>query len=414
MKKSKKICKIRAVRIISGSGGVAETPQRSEELQQAPDPRMRGSPSLKKQHTFLFAYTSKKVYSELTMKKSIISLFFVLMVLPLAFAGGKKDKAAEVPVQESPAISESAPAEEAVKEALVVHSAVLNGPTGIPSAYFFENKPDLGGAELEIEVLNGANLELPKLLKGEVQIGVLPVNIAAKAFNSSKAVTALAVIGYGNVYLITTDSNYKSLADLKGKSVAVAGQGATPDYMFQYILDKNGLKAGEDADCVKLDYSTPNAELAAAVISGKFQYAVVPEPFATVATTKTASVKRALNLSDEYGKFNNGKNYPLSLLVANAKFASENKDVVNAYIDAYAQAVEWTNANPNKAGVLVQKNTLGLMAPVAAKAIPNCAFVCQEIAGERQSIEDFLNIYLSFAPQAIGGKLPSDEFYYSR
>ena len=27
-----------------GSGGVAETPQRSEELQQAPDPRMRGSP----------------------------------------------------------------------------------------------------------------------------------------------------------------------------------------------------------------------------------------------------------------------------------------------------------------------------------------------------------------------------------
>ena len=348
------------------------------------------------------------------MKKSIISLFFVLMVLPLAFAGGKKDKAAEVPVQESAEVSETAPAEQAVKEALVVHSAVLNGPTGIPSAYFFENKPDLGGAELEIEVLNGANLELPKLLKGEVQLGVLPVNVAAKAFNSSKAITAVAVIGYGNVYLITTDSNYKSLADLKGKAVAVAGQGATPDYMFRYILDKNGLKAGEDADCVKLDYSTPNAELAAAVISGKFQYAVVPEPFATVATSKTASVKRALNLSDEYGKFNNGKNYPLSLLVANAKFASENKDVVNAYVDAYAQAVEWTNANPNKAGVLVQKNTLGLMAPVAAKAIPNCAFVCKDIAGERQSIEDFLNIYLSFAPQAIGGKLPSDEFYYSR
>ncbi len=348
------------------------------------------------------------------MRKSIISIFFVLMVLPLAFAGGKKDKAAEVPAQETAEVQEAAPAEEAVKEALVVHSAVLNGPTGIPSAYFFENKPDLGGADLEIEVLNGANLELPKLLKGEVQIGVLPVNVAAKAFNSSRAVTALAVIGYGNVYLITTDSNYKSLADLKGKTVAVAGQGATPDYIFQYILGKNNLNIGEDADSVKLDYSTPNAELAAAVISGKFLYAVVPEPFATVATSKTASVKRALNLSDEYGKFNNGKNYPLSILVANTKFASENKEIVNAYIDAYAQAVEWTNKNPNKAGVLVQKNTLGLMAPIAAKAIPNCAFVCQEIAGERQSIEDFLNIYLSFAAQAIGGKLPSDEFYYSR
>ena len=297
----------------------------------------------------------------------------------------------------------------------IVHSAVLNGPTGIPSAYFFENKPDLDGAELELQVFVGADIELPKLLKGEVDIGVLPVNVATKVFNSTNgAITALAVVGNGNVYVISTDENLKSLEDLKGKTVAVAGQGATPDYIFQYILQSKGISIGSDENSVALDYSTPNSELAAAVLGGKFKYAVVPEPFATVATVKSKAVIRAVNLSDEYALLTGGQNYPLSLLVANSAFAAENKNIVNKYIDSYKVAVEKTLENPNKAGVMVQKHTLGLMAPIAAKAIPNCAFTCVDAIDCRESIEKLIDVYLSFAPSAVGGKKPSDSFYYSR
>ena len=114
---------------------------------------------------------------------------------------------------------------------------VLKGPSGIPSAYLMENFSD----NAEYEVFSGANFLLPKLIKGEVEIGFLPPNVAAKVYNVNKgAVLMAAVCGNGMVSLVTKDSSIKRLKDLKGKEIFVAGQGATPDFMFRYILKQSG------------------------------------------------------------------------------------------------------------------------------------------------------------------------------
>ena len=82
---------------------------------------------------------------------------------------------------------------------------------------------------------------------------------------------------------INENNNYvKQLSDLNGKTVYVAGQGATPEYMFKYLLQKNDIEI-DTRKGVTLDYSIPTAQIAAELISGKIKYAVVPEPFATVA-----------------------------------------------------------------------------------------------------------------------------------
>lgn len=280
---------------------------------------------------------------------------------------------------------------------------VLNGPSGIPCAYLMENTAS-GKNRLEFENFASAQTELPKLVKGEIDIGFLPPNAAAKIYNSSNgAVVCLGVAGNGNLFLMTRDPKIGKISDLDGKTISCAGQGATPEYMMKFLLSKNSASA-------ELDFSTPNAEIAAALIGGKFDYALVPEPFATVAQSKDSSVVRALDISAEFRKTENS-DFPMTLLVVNSKYAEKHPKEVRNFVKLYKKASGWTVKNPKDAGALAEKHSLGLKAQVAAKAIENAAFVWKESKKSRAEIERLLSIFLENAPESIGGKLPEGGFY---
>ena len=340
----------------------------------------------------------------------LVSAVLMLMAM-VVFAGGKKE-AGDVPSSEVPSAGNR-----------TINVAALNGPSGIPMAYLFENKPQVSGADFQFQVVAGADVLLPKLLKGEIDVGILPPNVAAKVFTKNNgALVVAAVMGQGMLNLITKDETIVSLADLQGKTVTVAGQGATPEYMFRYLLKSNGITIAEDgaapdANSVALDFSVPAAEIAAALLSGKIQYAVVPEPFSTVATTKDASVRRAINLQKEYAALNEAvgkewENYPMTVLVARKSLAETSPEILRGLLASAKNAVDWTVAHPSEAGTLVQSHTLGLQAPIASKVIPNGAYVFVPATEARPQLEELFSIFLDFAPEAIGGALPSDDFYF--
>ena len=340
----------------------------------------------------------------------LVSAVLMLMAT-VAFAGGKKD-GGDVPAQEAPSAGNR-----------TINVAALNGPSGIPMAYLFENKPQVPGADFQFHVVAGADVLLPKLLKGEIDAGILPPNVAAKVFTKNNgALVVAAVMGQGMLNLITKDESIASLEDLKGKTVNVAGQGATPEYMFRYLLKSNGIAiaadgVAPDANSVALDFSIPAAEIAAALLAGKIQYAVVPEPFSTVATTKDASVRRAINLQDEFAALNktagnDSETYPMTVLVVRKELAETSPHLVAGLLESAREAVEWTLAHPSEAGALVQNHTLGLQASIATKVIPNGAYVFIPAKEAQSQLEDLFSIFLDFAPDAIGGELPSDNFYF--
>lgn len=335
----------------------------------------------------------------------------LMVATSVVFAGGKKEAVGDVPAIEAPSAGN-----------LTINVAALNGPSGIPLAYLFENKPEVAGCDFQFQVVAGADVLLPKLLKGEVDVGILPPNVAAKVFTkNNEAVVVGAVMGQGMLNLITKDTSVTSLGDLKGKTVTVAGQGATPEYMVRYLLKENGIKVAEDgiatADSVALDFSIPNAEIAAALLSGKIQYAIVPEPFSTVATTRDAGVVKAIDLQSEYEKVQkaSGKdsvNYPMTVIVVRRHLAEQSPEVVRGLLASFQKAVDWTLANPAEAGKLVEQHTLGLQAPIATKVVPNGAYVFVPAKEAQSQLEELYSIFLDFAPEAIGGQLPSNNFYF--
>lgn len=299
-------------------------------------------------------------------------------------------------------------------EAAVI--GTLNGPSGIPSAYLMDNVRELGGVPVSYETFATASQMLPKLLSGELAAGFLPPNVAAKVFTTGNgAVVSLGVAGDGMLSLISGDPSVQGIADLRGRRVAVAGQGATPEYVLRYILAKNGIPEGSGAQSVELDFSIPNNEIAAAVISGKISCAVVPEPFSTVAVAKDPSVRRVLDLQEEFIRAGgSARDYPMTLIVGRADFVRKHPEFASGLQEKYNEAQAWTKQNPQQAGESAQRHNLGLAAQIVAQAIPFAHFTYEDAASSRKRVEDLLAVFLRFAPESVGGALPAADFYYSK
>ena len=296
-------------------------------------------------------------------------------------------------------------------QAAQVRVGLLNGPTCVPAAYLIENNK-----ENVYQQFADPQALLPKMVKKEIDIGFMPVNVAAKVFNAgNKSIICCAVVGLGNLSLITTDENIRHFTDLKGKTVYVAGQGATPEYMFRYLLKENNLTwKGEKAD-VTMDFSIPAAQLAAQLISGKIEYALVPEPFVTIAKTKSERVYSPLDFQKEYLELTGEKEiYPLSVMVVRSDFAKENPELLQAFLNEYENAVSWTIMNPAEAGKLTQKNNLGLAADIVEKSIPLSNYTYLPAVEAKKSLEKLLAIFLENDKASIGGRLPDEAFYYKK
>ncbi len=287
----------------------------------------------------------------------------------------------------------------------------LKGPSGIGMAKLFESAPSpADGSTVQLVAVASADLMTAKLMSGEYDAGVLPINVAAKLYNSRIPMRLAAIVGNGMISFLSADSSLVSLGSLRDKHVNVAGQGATPDFLFRRLLKGAGIDPDKD---IRLDYSLPYPEAAAALAAGKITSAILPEPFSTMARMANPSLKSPLDLSLLWIQQTGQTSYPMTAFVISSKLAAERPQAVNTILEAYARSIDWIIANPSEAGALVEKQELGLKAGIASKAIPLSAYVFISASTARPDVEAFLRIFLELAPASIGGKLPDDGFYAS-
>jgi len=286
----------------------------------------------------------------------------------------------------------------------------LKGPSGIGMIRLFGEPPSLpGGLALRPVAVASVDLMTAKLVSGEYDAGVLPINVAAKLRSSGTGIKLAAVVGEGMLSFLSADESIESLADLRGKRVNVAGQGATPDYLFRKLLRGAGLDPSKD---LSLDYALPYPEAASALASGAIAYAILPEPFSTMARRLNPKLKEVLDLGALWTKQTGQDGYPMTCFVVSASLA-ERPALVRSVLEAYKASIAWTAAHPAEAGRLVEAEGLGLKAAVATAAIPRLAQVFKEGEAARPEVEALLGAFLELSPASIGGKLPDDGFYGS-
>jgi NitT/TauT family transport system substrate-binding protein len=285
----------------------------------------------------------------------------------------------------------------------------LKGPSGIGMVRLFETPPaPADGSTVRLVAVGSADLMTAKLISGEYDAGVLPVNVAAKLYTSGIPIRLAAIVGNGMVSFLSADNTPASLSELRGKRINIAGQGATPDFLFRRLLKGAGIDPDKD---ISLDYSLPYPEAAAALAAGKIAYAILPEPFATMAKMANPAIRSTLDLGALWTTQTGQVSYPMTAFVVSSKLAAERPQAVKVILEAYASSVEWVVTKPAEAGALVEKQELGLKSGMAARAIPVSAYVFISAPAARPSVESLLGVYLAMLPASIGGKLPDDGFY---
>ena len=103
----------------------------------------------------------------------------------------------------------------------------------------------------------------------------------------------------------------------------------------------------------------------------------------------------------------------MGCLIAKRGFIDENREAINAFLDEYKQSVQYTNSNIKEASELSEKYEI-MPKDIAENAIPKCNIVY--IDGDEMNLKTkgFLEILFNFDPKSIGGKIPSEDFYYKK
>ena len=219
------------------------------------------------------------------MKKftKILSLLLCLaMVFSFAACTGKTDDSATTTEETVPA------------DTTPINITTLKGPTGMGMAKLISDK----NAQYNISIVTAATEIAPLIIKGEADIAACPLNLAAAIYKKTGGkVKMIAINTLGVLSILENGESIKSVADLKGKKIGATGQSATPEYVLNYILEANGIDPKKD---VEITYYTDHAELATLMATGKIDIAMLPEPNVTTVMAKNSSVRKALDLTEEW------------------------------------------------------------------------------------------------------------------
>jgi len=290
--------------------------------------------------------------------------------------------------------------------------AALKGPTAMGMVKMMN---DDAGANWNFSIAAAADEIAPKLIQGELDIAAVPANLAATLYNKTQGkVQVLAINTLGVLYIIENGETVQSVADLKGRTIYSAGQGATPEYALNYILKENGIDPVNDVNII---FSKEHTECLNAVLNDENAVALLPQPFVTTAMSKAPGVRIALDLNQLWADVQEGKENQSALLtgvvVARTEFVENNPEAVNAFMDAYAASVLFANENVDETAALIGAYEI-VPEAVAKAALPYCCIVMIEGEEMAEKLSGYLQVLFDQNPASVGGAMPNEDFYFQR
>lgn len=333
--------------------------------------------------------------------KKLISILLTLALI-FAFAGcGAADTDSTPSTQSTPSVPE--------KLDVKCNVYGISGPTGVGLVSLME-KAEKGEGNLDYNISLAANNDeiIAKISNKEADIAAVATNLASSLYNKTNGeVVVLAVNTLGVLNVVAKNVEIKTIADLKGKTVYLTGQGANPEYIVKDILAQNNIT---DVD---LQFVSQPTELVTTIVKNEQAVVIAPQPVATAITVKDTAAKIVLNINDEWDKFHN-EQLTMGCIIARKEFVTQNPDAVKIFLKEYKESIEKTNSDIEATASLCEKYAIVSPAAVAKKAIPLCNIVYQDGATMKTNLSAYLNFLFTQNPKSVGGKLPADDFYYAQ
>ncbi len=300
-------------------------------------------------------------------------------------------------------------------EAGEIRLAVLSGPTGIGAAKLLDNidndKAALSFGSYDYQIYTDNSELVAGLTKGEIDIATMASNVAVNLYNKTDGGVKIIAVGTLGVLHILEGGGgdtVHSIADLAGKTIYCAGQGANPEYILRYLLQETPM----DLQTVEIVFADAS-EISAKLLSGEIQYAMLPVPAATAAIAKgEGKIRAAIDVTEAWDELQTGSQLVMTAVVARTEYLETYHDRVANFLTDYEASIDFVNHNIDAAAELVAGYNITPSAGIAKQAIPQCHLTF--IAGEdmMSAVSGYFRTLYSIDPAAVGGAVPDDGIYY--
>jgi len=150
----------------------------------------------------------------------------------------------------------------------------------------------------------------------------------------------------GASFIVHPNSKIESVADFEGKRIAAPQIGNTQDISLRNYLSENGLKPAEKGGSV-IVLNISNPDIYTLFAKGDIDAAWVPEPTATILVQQLDG-KRLFNEEELWPD----NRFASVLLIAREEYVKQNPDVINKWLEAHRQTVNWINSNPEQTRII--------------------------------------------------------------
>lgn len=246
---------------------------------------------------------------------------------------------------------------------------------------------------------------------GAMKAVVVPSYVAANLHNRGLGIRLANILTQGLLQIVAPTGTVGTLADLKGKRIAVPFKNDMPDFLFRRLLAAEGIKPAE----LDIDYSGTPPEAIQLLLGGRVDAALLSEPATSGALLLSGlrgkPLERAVDLRKLWAVATGRPNLPQAgLAVTDALTKQISREGIAALQRAMEAALAVVSADPdaiaNEAATLFQ-----LPAPILARAAPVSNLVAQPASAARPDLETLFNALAADDPRIIGGKMPGDRFY---
>lgn len=286
-------------------------------------------------------------------------------------------------------------------------------PDGIPALTMTkmikENKSIQENITIEYTVEKTTDALAAKVLSQEADIAIVPSNLAAQTYNKDLGYKIAATGSWGSFYLISEEDNLDPQA-LKGKEITTIGKNLTPDIMLRHILKLKDIQPDQD---VTINYLNGATELAPNYLGKKAAIVSVPEPMLSVIMGKNPNTNIILDFNEEWKNAHGSKDgYPQSSLIIKEDLIAANNELIEKFLSAYEESINWANENPEELGTYATDLELAINPEVLAAALPRANMKYVPIEASREDYSTFFHVLFDMEPKTIGGEIPDDGLFF--
>lgn len=296
---------------------------------------------------------------------------------------------------------------EGSKDPIILKIMAPIGTPALAQTYMEKTKPSLGeNVSYTIETVSGADPLVAAFASGSHDIIYAPTNLGAKLISTGLNYQFAGTVVWGNLYIVSTGYNTFIIDDLDGKEIIAFGQNSTPDIILQTIIA--GYVFSTPPTIIYVDSVTAAQ---AEILMDNTKIVLMAEPALSVLglPTKLGDNLDVIDLQVEWSSLTGSSSYPQAGIFIKSDL---NQTVVNSYFEAVAASVSQANLDPSAVAQMAVDLEYGFSLGVLVSAIPRANLEFKNAIDSRIALETYFGYIMEMNATLIGGRLPTDEFYY--